>query len=102
MSSRRLLVLIEHLPEDSAFKTAASGGDWPIGAQLTTGVWNEVKALRCDLANVPFKPVLSPGAQREREAKRDVTRAAHDEVMAQLRGENQHVAQAVGSEPDHS
>lgn len=86
MSSRRLLVLVKNLPEESAFKTSFNGGDWPIVAQLVTGLWNEVKAARSEAFHVPFRPVLSPSAQREKAAKVAVIRAAHDDVMAQLRG----------------
>lgn len=87
MSSRRLLVLVKNLPEESAFKTAANGGDWPLIAQLITGLWNEVKAVRTLAFHDPYKPVLSPAAQREKETKQSAIRAAHDEVNAQLRGE---------------
>lgn len=91
MSSRRLLALIKRLPHDGAFKTALSD-DWPLQAQLTTGVWNEIKAMRSDLyaliaqEKMTYKPVLPPSAQREQAEKRSKIRSAHDETLAQLRG----------------
>ena len=94
MSSRRLLILLEHLPEDSAFKTAYRDGDWPLQSQLATGALNELKAMRSDLYaligkdHFPFKPILSPGAQQAMAAKTAEIRRSHDDVMAQLRGEN--------------
>lgn len=91
MSSRRLLILLEHLPDDSAFKMALNQ-DWPRTDQLATGMWNEIKAMRGDLwaflghEHLPFRPVLSPAAQRDQDTKQARYRAAHDEVIAQLRG----------------
>ena len=92
MSDRRLLVLIKHLPEDSAFKLAFRGYDWPLEAKLATGAWNEIKAMRGDLwalignERLPFQPILSPSDQKAQEDKLAQTRAAHDDIMAQLRG----------------
>lgn len=105
-----MLVLLKKLPEDSAFKTEFRKGwwlppttrmtaeawdvfaaffdwDWPLQAQLTGGLWNEVKALRSLAFHDPYKPVLSPSAQRQRDAKQTAIRAAHDDVMSQLRGQ---------------
>lgn len=92
MSSRRLLALIRHLPADGAFKTAYSDNDWPLQAHLTAGVLNATNALRSDIwafigkEHLSYKPVLPPSAQRAQEQKRAEARAAHDELMAQLRG----------------
>jgi len=91
MSSRRLLVLLKHLPDDSAFKRAAA--DWPLNAQLSAGMWNEIKAMRGDLwaflghERMPYKPVLSPAAleQKRREVKK--SRELHDSIVARLKGE---------------
>jgi hypothetical protein len=92
ISSRRLLVLIQHLPESSAFKTAYRDGDWSLQSTLTTGMWNEIKAMRGDLwaflghEHLSFHPVLPPSALQQQEEKRAQVRAAHDGIMAQLRG----------------
>jgi hypothetical protein len=92
MSSRRLLILIRHLPDDSAFKLAFFD-DWPRKDYLTTGVWNEIKAMRGDLyaildkSHMSFRPVLPPSAQREQDEKRNLMRAGHDSIIAQIGGE---------------
>lgn len=92
MSSRRLLVILKHLPDTSPFKVAYSE-DWPLEHHLTTGVWNEIKAMRGDLwaflghERLAFKPVLPPSAARDVEAKRQQMRAGHDDVIAQIRGD---------------
>lgn len=87
-------MLLEHLPERSAFKTACRDGDWPLLEQLVTGVMNETKAERGDLwaflghETLPFKPVLSPSAQQAKAEKQAQMRAAHDHIIGQLRGQN--------------
>lgn len=92
MSSRRLLLVLKHLPDDSPFKIAYLD-DWPLEHHLTTGVWNEIKAMRADLwaflgrEHLSYKPVLPPSAERAKAEKRAVMRAVHDDVMAQLRGQ---------------
>ncbi|MEZ0366812.1 hypothetical protein ACAG26_24365 [Mycobacterium sp. pUA109] len=91
MSDRRLLALINALPEDSAYKTARRE-DWGLAEQISTGVLNELKAMRGDLwalighERLPFKPVLTPGAQRQQRAKRDAIRAVHDDISDRLHG----------------
>lgn len=90
-----MLALIKHLPADGAFKTACNDHDWPLLAHLVTGAWNEVKGLRGDVwafighEQFSYKPVLPPSAERAQEEKRAQARAAHDELLAQLRGEQQ-------------
>lgn len=86
------MILLQHLPEDSAFKVAHSDGDWPLQAQLATGAWNEIKAMRGDLwaflghEKLAFKPILTPSAERDQKARRAQMRAMHDEMIAQMRG----------------
>lgn len=47
LSSYELLELLEHLPEDSAFKTAAErGGRWPTWQQMLAESVNESYRLR--------------------------------------------------------
>jgi hypothetical protein len=92
MSSRRLLALIKRLPEDGAFKTAFNDYDWPLQAHLASGAWNEIKALRSDIwafigrEHLSYKPILPPSAEQAQAQKRAEARAAHDDLMAQLRG----------------
>lgn len=94
VSSRRVLACVRGLAPTSAFRTAASDYDWPLDAQLMTGMWNEVKAMRSDLyalidkQTMPFRPVLSPSAERAERADRAEMRALHDDLIRQLRGNN--------------
>ena len=47
LSSRKLLVLLEHLPDTSEFKTAAErGGDWTIHQHMQKVIANELLYLR--------------------------------------------------------
>lgn len=80
-----MLVLIQQLPADSAFKMAC---DWPLQAHLDAAVVNAINALRAELVpGTGYLPILPPSAQRELEQKRAQARAGHDQLMAQLRGE---------------
>jgi hypothetical protein len=92
MSSRRLLVLIERLPEKGAFKTAIRDGEWTLQEQLLTAVFNQIHAMRGDAygEGFLFRPILSPSMQRQKDDELAAARAAHDDVIAQLRGEKQH------------
>lgn len=79
-----MLNRISQLSEDSAFKRV---GDWPLLAHLTAQVVNAVNALRADLVpGTPYRPILPPAAQRAIEQDRARSRAAHDDIVAQLRG----------------
>jgi hypothetical protein len=92
MSSRRLFALIKHLPDDSAFKTAARDGDWKPEIQLAAAMVNAAMGIRSDLyaildkSSFKFKPILSPSVERAQAEKRAAIRAGHDDVIAQLRG----------------
>jgi hypothetical protein len=99
MSSRRLLILLRFLDDESPFKQAYFADfpeqyDWPRDHQLSTLTLNEIKAMRGDLwaylgnERLTYKPVLSPSAQREVDEKRQAMRAGHDSIIAQLGGEN--------------
>ena len=46
LSSRRLLAVLEHLPDDSAVKTAARGGRWTDWKQMLAEVANEAYRFR--------------------------------------------------------
>lgn len=46
LSSRRLLVLADRLPDKSEVKTAARGGRWPIETQMLSEIANEGLRLR--------------------------------------------------------
>lgn len=87
ISDRRLIILIRHLPDDSATKKAMRDGDWGLTEHLAAGVWNEVKALRADLTHAQYRPVLPPSAAAAEEKRIAASRAGHDALMAVLRGE---------------
>lgn len=67
--------------------------DWPLWGHLLARVVNELQGMRGDLwaliarESFTFKPLLPPSAERAQQAKRDQVRAAHDDMMAQLRGQ---------------
>lgn len=46
LDSRRLLILLEFLPEEGAFKTATRGGRWPDWKQMLAEVYNEQLRMR--------------------------------------------------------
>lgn len=60
--------------------------DWPGDWHLLAAIANELKALRSDLSQVQFKPILPPSAVREQEQKQALVRTVHDDIHAQLRG----------------
>lgn len=79
-----MLALIKHLPDESAFKTAV---DWPLPGHLSAAMVNSINALRSEMfPGTPYKPILPPSAEREQNAKRAQVRAAHDDLMNQMRG----------------
>jgi hypothetical protein len=86
-----MLLLIRNLPSDSAFQ-AAYRDDWALQEQLSTGILNEIKAMRGDLwalighQHLPFKPVLPPGSERAQAARTRIVRTAHDELVKMMRG----------------
>jgi len=49
LSSRRLLVLLEELPEASRYKTARRDGQWPEWMQILKGLHNETALHRASL-----------------------------------------------------
>jgi hypothetical protein len=95
MSSRRLLLLIERLPEDGSFKTAWRDGDWTIDRQFAKEQLNAIRALRADMRvmlgfdGLDFDPILSPGDTDRQEITQQQSREQHDDVIARLRGEKQ-------------
>lgn len=46
LSSRRLLVLVDRLPDKSEVKTAARGGSWPIETRMLSEIVNEQLRMR--------------------------------------------------------
>jgi len=99
MSSRRLIALLQHLPDDSAFKKSHREGDWGFNEYMWAGIVNEVRLLRSDQAAIngqkmDISLIESPAQleqKHELEKVREVQRAG---ILAQLRGED------LGKGPD--
>lgn len=93
MSSRRLLVILECLDDDSAYMKARRDGDWSDEEYLRAALINEVKLLRVDQAAIngdKMEAVLldSPAqleAKAELEAEHNAQRAG---ILAQLHGQD--------------
>lgn len=72
MSSRKLLVLLQHLPDESEYKTEFErDGQWPISMQMLKAVANETTLHRASLyagGENAYSPqvFLDPHEQRER------------------------------------
>lgn len=61
LSSRRLLVLLDELPDHSAYKTALRGGNWPIWMRMLKTLTNETSLHRAGLyagGDDAYEPLL--------------------------------------------
>jgi len=93
MSSRKLIALLEHLPDDSAFKRAHRDGDWGFDEYISAGIVNELRLLRSDQAAINGQKmdidlIESPTQleqKHELEKLREVQRRG---ILAQLYGED--------------
>lgn len=93
MSSRRLIALLRHLPEDSAFKRATREGDWTFQEYMQAGIVNEVRLLRIDQAAINGHKMeadlIESPAQIERREELNRVKGAHRAgILAQLHGED--------------
>lgn len=93
MSSRKLLALLQHLPEDAAFKRALRNGDWGFNEYMQAGVLNEIRLLRIDQAAINGQKMdaelIESPAQLERKEEQARVVAAHRAgILAQLHGED--------------
>lgn len=87
LSSRRLVVLVRHLTEESATKRAMGDG-WSMTDHLLVSVVNEQRLARADYAAAhgeSVKPTLIPrpgelSAEEQRQQSRDV----HDALMSMV------------------
>lgn len=101
MSSRRLLVLLEGLPEGSLFKTALRDGDWGLDEYIQAGVLNELRLLRTDQAAVnghkmEVSFVESPAQIERRQETEREHEAQRAGILAQLYGQD------LGGRPDNA
>lgn len=91
MSSRRLLVLVSALPDDSAFAKAVRGGDWSLAEYLRAATVNELRSLRVDQAAVhqqrlEMSYVESPRQIEDREDDAEEKAAIRKQILTQLTG----------------
>lgn len=88
MDSRRLLLLLESLPEESLFKTwAIRGGDWTDAQYVQARIVNEIALSRADGKGYMPNLLKSPAQIADEQATDAWRRARHDETLKQLRGE---------------
>lgn len=93
MSDRQLLIYLEHLPDDSAFKKAFRNDTWTIDRYLSGAILNELRALRADLSMIftgqrmNIDLMESPRQEGDNSALRNTSRKSHDDLMSELRGE---------------
>lgn len=93
MSSRRLLALLEHLPEDTAFKKAHREGDWSFDEYVAAGIVNELRLLRTDQAAINGQKMetilIESPAQIEKKNEIELVNQAHRAgILAQLYGQD--------------
>ena len=91
LSSRRLLVLLEGLPDDARFNVARRDGDWSDEQYLQASLINEVRLLRVDQAALKGHKMeatlLESPAQREAAAEKAAeNNALRTGILAQLHG----------------
>lgn len=90
LSSRKLLVILKTMPEDSEFKNAFRE-DWSEDKYIQTGIVNELRLMRGDNAvynHHEMVPVLlkSPRQQLAEEIDSEQKLAVRAGIMAQLHG----------------
>jgi hypothetical protein len=92
MSSRRLLALIEALPDDSSFRREFRDQDWSSEQYLFAAVVNELRLLRADQAaihaqhDMQVNLVESPSQLAESEALAEKARMVREHVVSQMNG----------------
>ena len=95
LSSRRLLLLLEHLPDDSAVKTAARGGRWSDWKRMLAEVANEAYRFRASYHAVH--------STEDNDVRFDPSRVEFvDPVVAEVRAELERAEAEVAAqtEPD--
>ena len=93
MSSRRLLVLCEALPDDSAYKTARRDDDWSDEQYMRAALINEVRLLRVDqvaLQGQKMEATMleSPAQRLAKEESEAENLAVRTGILAQLHGQD--------------
>lgn len=89
MSSRRLLVLLEHAPEVGPYKTALRGGDWPEWMQMIKEIHKEIALNRASkYVGGPneYRPnvFLSPTERVEHHDEKAAEDQEFDDLLSEL------------------
>jgi len=89
LSSRRLLIVLRNLPDDSSFKNAMRE-DWSEDKYIQVGILNEARLMRADNAafeQVEMEPMLikSPKQQEAEQADAEAKLALRAGIMEQLK-----------------
>lgn len=89
LSSRRLLLLLDELPETSAYKTMLRDGQWPLWQRMLKTLTNETSLHRAGLyagGDASYEPMVyvDPIEQRERAEEAQAVQEFHAEAEAQL------------------
>lgn len=87
MDSRRLLTLLDGLPDESSFKTwAIRGGDWTADQYVQARLVNELALARADGKGYTPNLLKSPMQIAGDRAESDYRAKRHSENLKQLRG----------------
>ena len=90
MDSRRLISLLDGLPDDSSFKTwALRGGDWTDAEYVQARLVNEVALSRADGKGYMPSMLKSPMQIAEDQVADEYRSQRHQETLRQLRGKEQ-------------
>jgi hypothetical protein len=89
MSSRRLLVLVSALPDDSAFASSVRDGDWSVEEYLRAATVNELRSLRVDQASLQGQKlemtyVESPSQVADREEDAEEKQQIRAQILMHL------------------
>ena len=89
LDSRRVLALLDGLPDESSFKTwALRGGDWTQDQYVNARIVNEIALSRADGKGYMPNMLKSPMQLADDEATDQWRHRRHEETLKQLRGED--------------
>jgi hypothetical protein len=90
MDSRRLIALLDGLPDESAFKTwAVRGGDWSEDQYVNARLVNEMALSRADGKGYMPSMLKSPMQIAEEDSADEYRLKRHQDTLRELRGEEQ-------------
>jgi hypothetical protein len=85
MSSSRLIILLEGLPEESMFQTwAVRGGDWTLNQYIQVRIANELALSRADGKGYMPNLLKSPMQAASEEAAEQYRKQRHSDTLKQL------------------